>query len=165
MALWAPRALKYLKYHSTGRSSERCGGCAAKKSPFFFTETGRTSQKWPPKTPKIGVTSMRHHSSSLDTASERERGGSEPFGAFGVRLAMRLTPGGVGAYRRGLERPQLARHGLLTSPITTTTKTCRAASELSTKPRAAVSFGALRFSVPPPPPETDGYVPDSPMIS
>ena len=36
MALWASRALKYLKYHHrTGRSSERFGGCAAKKSPFL----------------------------------------------------------------------------------------------------------------------------------
>ena len=46
--------------------------------------------------------------------------------------------------------------------ITTTTKTCRSASEFSKKLRAAVSFGALRFSAPPPPPETAGYVADSP---
>ena len=35
MALWASCALKHLKYHRTGRSNERCGGCAAKKSPFL----------------------------------------------------------------------------------------------------------------------------------
>ena len=49
----------------------------------------------------------------------------------------------------------------MTSPITTTTKTYRAVSEFSTKLRAAVSFGAFRFSAPPPPPETAGYVSDS----
>ena len=41
-------------------------------------------------------------------------------------------------------------------------KTYRAASEFSTKLRAAVLFGAFRFSAPPPPPETAGYVSDSP---
>ena len=51
---------------------------------------------------------------------------------------------------------------IMTSPITTTTLTYRAASEFSTKPRAAVPFGAFRFSAPPPPPETAGYVYDSP---
>ena len=35
MALWTSRALKYLKYHRTGRSNKRSGGCAAKKSPFL----------------------------------------------------------------------------------------------------------------------------------
>jgi hypothetical protein len=35
VALWTSRALKYLKYHRTGRSNERFGGCAAKKSPFL----------------------------------------------------------------------------------------------------------------------------------
>ena len=35
MALWTSRALKYLKYHRTGRTNERFGGCAAKKSPFL----------------------------------------------------------------------------------------------------------------------------------
>ena len=48
----------------------------------------------------------------------------------------------------------------MTSPITTTTKTYRAASEFSTKLRAAVSFGTNYFSAPPPPPETAGYVSD-----
>ena len=51
---------------------------------------------------------------------------------------------------------------ITTSPVITTTKTYRAASEFATKLRAAVSFGAFRFSVPPPPPETAGYVSDSP---
>ena len=50
----------------------------------------------------------------------------------------------------------------MTSPITITTKTYRAASEFSTKLRAAVPFGAFRISAPPPPPETAGYVSDSP---
>ena len=57
--------------------------------------------------------------SSLDTASERE---PAPFGAFWVRQAMRPTPGGgLRAHRRGLERPQLARHGLL-SPVPTASR-------------------------------------------
>ena len=50
----------------------------------------------------------------------------------------------------------------MTSPITTTTKTYRAASEFATKLRAAVLSGAFRFFAPPLPPETAGYVPDSP---
>ena len=49
-----------------------------------------------------------------------------------------------------------------TSAAATTTKTYRAASEFATKLRAAVPFGAFRFSAPPAPPETAGYVPDSP---
>ena len=48
VALWPSRALKYLKYHRIGRSNERFGGCAAKKSPFF-AEAGRTSKKRPKK--------------------------------------------------------------------------------------------------------------------
>ena len=51
---------------------------------------------------------------------------------------------------------------ILTSPITTTMETYRAASGFSTKLRAAVSFGTFRFSAPPPPPETAGYMSDSP---
>ena len=43
VACWTSRALKYLKCHRTGRSNERSGGCAAKKPPFFFAETARTS--------------------------------------------------------------------------------------------------------------------------
>jgi hypothetical protein len=35
VARWTSRALKYLKYHRAGRSNERFGGCAAKKSPFL----------------------------------------------------------------------------------------------------------------------------------
>ena len=41
-------------------------------------------------------------------------------------------------------------------------KTYRAASEFATKPRAAVSFGAFRISIPPPPPETSRYASASP---
>ena len=44
----------------------------------------------------------------------------------------------------------------------TTTKTYRAASEFATKLRAAVSFGAFRISIPPPPPETTRYASGSP---
>ena len=50
----------------------------------------------------------------------------------------------------------------MTSPITTTTKKYRAASEFSTKLRAAVLFDAFRFSASPTPPETTGHAPDSP---
>ena len=39
VALWTSRALKYFKYHRTGRSNERFGGCAAKKSPFLQKRT------------------------------------------------------------------------------------------------------------------------------
>ena len=42
-------------------------------------------------------------------------------------------------------------HGTMKPHTTTTTKTYLAASGFSTKPRAAVSFGAFRFSAPPPP--------------
>ena len=40
---------------------------------------------------------------------------------------------------------------IMKSPITTTTKTYRAATEFSTKPKAAVSFGTFRFSASPTP--------------
>ena len=50
----------------------------------------------------------------------------------------------------------------MTSCTTTTTKTYRAASEFATKLRAAVPFGAFRFSAPPAPPETAGYASGSP---
>ena len=52
----------------------------------------------------------------------------------------------------------------MTSAAATTTKTYRAVSEFATKLRAAVPFGAFRFSAPPAPPETAGYVPDSPRV-
>ena len=52
----------------------------------------------------------------------------------------------------------------MTSAAATTTKTYRAASEFATKLRAAVPFGAFRFSAPPAPPETAGYVSDSPRV-
>ena len=49
MALWTSRALKYLKYHRAGRSNERFGGCAAKKSPFLpkRAEQAKKAKKGP----------------------------------------------------------------------------------------------------------------------
>ena len=75
------------------------------------------------------------------------------------RVLFRLPWGAASAGGPTLEAPWPA---IMTSPITTTTKIYRAASEFSTKLRAAVSFGAFRISAPPPPPETTGYAPDSP---
>ena len=51
VALWTSRALKYLKYHRAGRSNERAGGCAAKKSPFLpkWAEQAKKKAKKGPK--------------------------------------------------------------------------------------------------------------------
>ena len=69
LALWASRALKYLKHHRTGRPNERFGGCAAKKSPFLPKRSEQA--KKPPKRQK--PVSSQSSSTVLSSASAATR--------------------------------------------------------------------------------------------
>ena len=98
----------------------------------------------------ITVTVLRSTSFSLSLCFNILTPCRSPFGLFPVLPTLRQ------------QKSVVTTAVIMTSPITTTTKTYRAASEFSTNLRAAVSFGAFRLSAPPPPPETAGYVSDSP---